>query len=66
MSAGLVRKEAALFPEISPNRRSVVGILGGMGPAATADFYLKLIQATPAVIDQEHLSGPYMVRSYNS
>lgn len=35
--------------------RNVVGILGGMGPAATADFYLKLVQATPAASDQEHL-----------
>jgi aspartate racemase len=26
-----------------------------MGPAATADFYAKLVQATPAVTDQEHL-----------
>lgn len=26
-----------------------------MGPAATADFYLKLIQAAPAAVDQEHL-----------
>jgi aspartate racemase len=26
-----------------------------MGPVATADFYLKLVQATPAAIDQEHL-----------
>ncbi len=26
-----------------------------MGPVATADFYLKLVQATPASIDQEHL-----------
>jgi aspartate racemase len=26
-----------------------------MGPAATVDFYLKLIQATPATIEQEHL-----------
>lgn len=33
----------------------VVGILGGMGPAATADFYAKLIAATPADHDQEHL-----------
>jgi aspartate racemase len=40
----------------NPDRiRSVVGILGGMGPAATADFYLKLVQATPATSDQEHL-----------
>ena len=35
--------------------RSVVGILGGMGPEATADFYLKLVRATPATRDQEHL-----------
>lgn len=33
----------------------VVGILGGMGPAATADFYAKLVRATPALTDQEHL-----------
>lgn len=33
----------------------IVGILGGMGPAATADFYTKLIEATPAATDQEHL-----------
>lgn len=34
---------------------TVVGILGGMGPAATADFYAKLIAATPATRDQDHL-----------
>lgn len=33
----------------------LVGILGGMGPAATADFYAKLIELTPATVDQEHL-----------
>lgn len=33
----------------------VVGILGGIGPAATADFYAKLIEETPAATDQEHL-----------
>lgn len=33
----------------------MIGILGGMGPAATADFYQKIIQATPAKTDQEHL-----------
>lgn len=32
-----------------------VGILGGMGPAATADFYAKLVQATPAARDQDHI-----------
>lgn len=34
---------------------TLVGILGGMGPAATADFYLKLINATPAAKDQDHI-----------
>ncbi|HWC24535.1 MAG TPA: amino acid racemase [Flexivirga sp.] len=33
----------------------LVGILGGMGPAATADFYRKLIERTPATRDQDHL-----------
>lgn len=37
------------------DQRTVVGILGGMGPEATADFYLKLVRATPAARDQEHL-----------
>jgi len=36
-------------------KRKVIGVLGGMGPAATADFYQKIIQATPAKSDQEHL-----------
>jgi aspartate racemase len=33
----------------------VIGVLGGMGPLATADFFQKLIQATPATFDQDHL-----------
>ncbi|BAN26851.1 cysteate racemase [Caballeronia insecticola] len=32
-----------------------LGVLGGMGPLATADFLVKLIQATPAASDQEHM-----------
>ncbi|MDO0911908.1 amino acid racemase [Streptomyces sp. DT2A-34] len=32
-----------------------IGILGGMGPLATVDFYRKVIDATPADIDQDHL-----------
>jgi aspartate racemase len=35
--------------------RPVVGVLGGMGPAATADFFQKLVVATPAENDQDHL-----------
>jgi aspartate racemase len=33
----------------------IIGILGGMGPAATADFYAKLVSTTPGVHDQDHL-----------
>lgn len=31
-----------------------MGVLGGMGPLATADFYTKLVRLTPARTDQEH------------
>ncbi len=33
----------------------IVGILGGMGPAATADLFARIVRATPAQADQEHL-----------
>jgi len=33
----------------------IVGVLGGMGPLATADFYAKLVRLTPARADQDHL-----------
>lgn len=32
-----------------------VGIIGGMGPAATVDFFAKLLEATHAERDQDHL-----------
>ena len=32
-----------------------IGILGGMGPEATLDLYAKIIAATPAIRDQDHL-----------
>lgn len=35
--------------------RLVIGVLGGMGPLATVDLYRKIIEATPAARDQEHL-----------
>jgi aspartate racemase len=31
-----------------------IGVLGGMGPLASAEFMVKLVQATPAQRDQEH------------
>lgn len=33
-----------------------VGILGGMGPEATAELFYRIIKATPAKKDQDHLS----------
>ncbi len=36
-------------------RRKTVGILGGMGPEATGDLFLKIVRATPAERDQDHL-----------
>ena len=38
-----------------------VGVLGGMGPLATVDFMHKLLAATPATRDQDHL--PLLVSS---
>jgi aspartate racemase len=32
-----------------------LGILGGMGPAASAEFVSRLIQQTPAICDQDHI-----------
>lgn len=34
---------------------SCIGVLGGMGPAATVDFLGKLVALTPATRDQDHL-----------
>lgn len=33
----------------------IIGILGGMGPEATADLFLKIIKLTPAKRDQDHI-----------
>jgi aspartate racemase len=35
--------------------RPVLGVLGGMGPAATVSFLDALVRATPATVDQEHI-----------
>ncbi|MBL0727968.1 aspartate/glutamate racemase family protein [Piscinibacter sp. HJYY11] len=39
----------------------LVGVLGGMGPLATVDFLRKMLDATPAVADQDHV--PVVVSS---
>lgn len=37
------------------NQRKVIGIIGGMGPMATADLFKKIIEKTDAKCDSEHL-----------
>jgi aspartate racemase len=41
--------------------KAMLGVLGGMGPAATVDFMSKVIRLTPAETDQDHL--PMVVMS---
>lgn len=36
-------------------RRRLIGVLGGMGPAATIDFMAKIVMLTPATRDQDHV-----------
>jgi aspartate racemase len=39
----------------SRDRMFKVGVVGGVGPAATVDFMQKLVRSTPATRDQEHI-----------
>jgi len=41
--------------EMLKHKEKVIGILGGMGPEATADLFLRIIKATPVQRDQDHL-----------
>lgn len=50
-----------LSPAALRHARAPVGVLGGMGPLATVDFMHKLLAATPARCDQDHL--PLLVSS---
>jgi aspartate racemase len=48
----MVERKHTLSSKPNPRR---VGILGGMGPAATVDLMTKVMQATPARRDEEHV-----------
>ena len=43
------------MPASPPSASLTVGVLGGMGPDATVDFMAKVLAATPAGSDQEHV-----------
>ena len=36
-------------------KKQTIGILGGMGPAATVDFFDRIVKLTPAKGDEEHI-----------
>lgn len=40
---------------IGTGGKGVIGIIGGMGPEATADLFLKIIKSTPSKRDQDHI-----------
>ncbi len=45
----------SVFSVVKKMKEKVIGILGGMGPAATLDCFARIIKNTPAQTDQEHL-----------
>jgi len=48
--------ESALsFPAEQVGRSFKIGVVGGVGPAATVDFIEKVIKNTPAARDQDHI-----------
>ena len=36
-------------------QEKIIGVLGGMGPGATVEFFFRIIASTPANCDQDHL-----------
>lgn len=53
MEAGLIKPR--MLAQRGKSMAEFLGVLGGMGPLATADFLRKLVKKTQASIDQEHI-----------
>jgi len=52
------RAEGTARPADAPggySARPLIGVIGALGPAATVDFYAKVVAATAATRDQEHV-----------
>jgi len=47
--------EPGVYGLYNPEMERIIGILGGMGPDATLDFYRHIINLTPASRDQDHI-----------
>jgi aspartate racemase len=44
-----------MIREMRTTPSKTIGILGGMGPAATIEYFRRLVAATPAAFDQAHV-----------
>ena len=54
-TAAIYARHALALTEAGSRRRFKVGIVGGVGPAATVDFMSKLVNGTDAARDQDHI-----------
>ena len=50
-------------PPRASSGRPLIGVIGGLGPAATLDLYAKVLALTPAARDQDHVRLLQAVRS---
>ncbi len=56
LDSNLVYAEFALEVDaVPPSREFKLGVLGGVGPAATVDFMRKVVRLTQAARDQDHI-----------
>jgi aspartate racemase len=60
-ASGQTKSPALTTPVRRRDSLGVIGILGGMGPLATVDLMRKIVDATPAQSDQDHV--PVIVSS---
>jgi aspartate racemase len=55
LSASLFLSACSHFDSARTEPKCIVGVFGGMGPEATANFYSEIVRLTPARKDQDHL-----------
>ncbi|WP_144151770.1 aspartate/glutamate racemase family protein [Paraburkholderia sp. BCC1885] len=56
VDSNLVYAQYAVTGQYDKRERAFkVGVVGGVGPAATADFMQKVVRSTPATRDQDHI-----------
>ena len=53
--AGAQGEERATVSNLQEEKHRILGIIGGMGPEATIELFSRIVKATPANCDQEHI-----------